>query len=310
MRRKFRLFRFPAKGQDHHHEVPVESTFGEIAIVLMKMKDFLLIFAITLLAAMAASLQTANRDQQAKAAQIAELQGQLDTASAAQKERDQSNAHLQHRLDELETKPIGQFAVEANIAAKEVQKLKLLLAWQEIRVERDMHQLLHRLQSAQQIVLAGDHRALPADERFAALQKEAARIFRAAEKRGVAPAEIAHLLKLTGARAGFGPTGLRQGVNDPALVAYGKGPKVFHADVLHQDNLDFVTETIRHSLLEERVAVGKLQHEVVDCIAWARLGQRPATTDPREAQRKFIAELDIALDLLPETVERELSEVR
>jgi hypothetical protein len=307
MRSKFRLFKIT---RQDHSEVPVENTFGEIAIILMEMMVFLLLIAVSFLAAIAAPLREAARDQRTKDEQIADLKEQLDKAISEQKGKDEHIAHLEHRLDGLESKAIGQIALDATINAKEVQKLNLLLAWDEVRSERPLHKLLLRRQSAQQIVLAEDERALPTDEWFVSLQKEATRIYRAEDQRGVSAAEVARLLGQVSDRAGFGPTGLRKGINTPALLGYGKGAKIFHADVLHKDNLDCVAEKIRHTLLDDRKTVGELQQRLINQIALARLGKPSAKAkiDPRETLRSFVVELDNALELLPEIVDRQLAD--
>ena len=77
----------------------------------------------------------------------------------------------------------------------------------------------------------------------------------------------------------------------------------------HPANLDFVAQTIRKDIEEERADLARAQTELVDTICEARIQNRSfrkasnnGPENSAESLRRLVAELEQELSLLPEVV--------
>jgi hypothetical protein len=221
---------------------------------------------------------------------------------------------------------VGKEARKAAEHQRLAQRNQLLSAWYQLRPSRELYQHLKEVQNVKRIPLARELNYLPKDPSYTQLTAEVKRVF--LEARGPDRVErriVAGLLSEVCTRAlnlkkqemqsastrnalavAIGrafATGLEQRVSPPyaGLTLDSKTP--------HPANLDYVAQTIRKDIEEERADVARAQTELVDFICEERIrarsfreGSKDRPDNSAEALRVLVAELEQELCLLPEVV--------
>ncbi len=237
------------------------------------------------------------------------------------KERDQAIAKHKGALEKLENTSLGEFAVSEAEKAEEIQKLKLLHAWDRLKPQRLLRHRLYELQNVDRIRLAADRRFVPDDRSYTELLNEAARVFHAAPApHTVNPDEVTRLLIEVWNLAGFDNSQQQQAVAEATRRAFSPQFSADEDDLVEKLNFDpkvpsmknlgYVATVIRQDLEDERSQLAPLQFRLVKMIAIARLGGEfePENITGPEALRAFVTELKDVLGLLPEVQQQLLNE--
>jgi len=221
---------------------------------------------------------------------------------------------------------VGKEALKAAVTQRLAQKNELLSAWYQLRPRRELYQRLKEVQNVARIPLVRELNYLPKDTSYTQLKTQVKRVF--LEARGPEKVErsiVAGLLSEVCTRA----LGLKKeemqspSARDAVAAAVGRAfatkleqrvsPEyegmTFDPKKPHPANLDFVAQTIRKDIEEERADVARAQTELVDTICEARIqnrsfrkGSENGPENSAESLRMLVAELEQELSLLPEVV--------
>jgi hypothetical protein len=221
---------------------------------------------------------------------------------------------------------VGKEALKAAVTQRLAQKNELLSAWYRIRPSRDLYQRLKEVQNVARIPLARESNYLPKDPSYVELKTHVKSVFLTA--RGVDKVErsiVARLLSEVCTRALELKTDDMQSASAQGAVAAAVA-RAFAAKLdqrfspeyegmtfdprkPHPANLDFVAQTIRKDIEEERADVARTQTELVDAICEARIQNRSfrkasenSPESSAESLRMLVSELQQELSLLPEVV--------
>lgn len=246
------------------------------------------------------------------------LTGRLKNNERTLSQREKELGQHRKALDGLKDTPAGRLARQKAETEEELQKLKLLNAWNEVKPERVLRQRLDALSKVDVIQLSGEQNYFPSDARYQELLREAARVFPASVLPDtISREEVSKLLVQTWNRVrGFDRRGQEQAAKQATQEAFALLPPAkpdlaellsFDFNVPMKMNLRFVAGVIRQDLEGERKQLAPLQLRLVERIALARLNSQPvgiAQTDPRQILRALVSELKEPLGLLPEVEEQ------
>jgi hypothetical protein len=230
---------------------------------------------------------------------------------------EQEKGRYRGALDNISKTPAGKNAVRVAVLEEEIQRLKLLSAWNDIKPHRQLRRYLDSLGNVATIHLAREHGYLPDDPRYRELL-EAARVFPPnALPDSVSRLEVSSLLqKAWGRVQDFDQRGQEKAVTAATTAAFALLPPAqldraellsFNPKVPLQVNLRFVADLIRRDLEEERLQLVMLQLRLVERIALARLSDQPEGTgqsDARQLLRELVSEFKEPLGLLAEVEEQ------
>lgn len=219
--------------------------------------------------------------------------------------------------------PLGQGAMQQAKNEIEIQRLKLLNAWGEVRSERPVRHRLTELSDVETIKLCEDDGRLPDDDRYRELLLLATPVFPTTDPREIVSRPEVHRLlqKSWNQVEDFVKDGQTKAVSAAVEGAFSllppgeSGPAeaiLFDPSIPCSANLLSVAGAIRRDLQDERKRLALLQLQVVERVALARLATRQvgsAQSDPRRALHDLVSELSEPLGLLPEVEEQLLRDL-